>query len=76
MLSLFPNIFTADGKDSPLNRDYLTQPIQKQLSQKEKNLSQFFSEVLTSTINFEHFQKKIDLRRKCISEITNSQRPG
>ena len=56
------NTFTADDKYSPLNRDNLTQPIQNQLSQKEKTFSEFFCEVLKSKLNFEHFQKKVDPR--------------
>ena len=74
MLWLFVNTFTSDDKYSPLNRDNLTQPIQKQLSQKSKTFSQFFSPVLTSTLNFENFREKVDPRCQCISEITNSQR--
>ena len=35
------NLFTADDKYSLLKRDNLTQPIQMQLSQKEKILSIF-----------------------------------
>ena len=73
MLSLFVNTFTADRKYSPLNRDNLTQRIQKQLSQIRKIFSKFSSPVLTSTLNFEHFQKKVDPRSSCFSEITNSQ---
>ena len=76
MLWLFVNTFTADDKYSPLNRDNLTQPIQKQLSQNWKTFSECFSADLTSTLNFEHFQKKVDPRSQCISEITNSQRRG
>ena len=30
-----------------------------QLSKKEKTFSQFFSKVLKSRLNFEHFQKKM-----------------
>ena len=39
---LFPNILSADGKYSLLNRDNLMQPIQMQLSRKEKSFSNFF----------------------------------
>ena len=59
---MFVNTFTADDKYSPLNREYLSQPIKKQLSQNKIILSQFFSAVSTSTLNFEHFQKKGDPR--------------
>ena len=39
---LFPHTLSADGKYSLLNRDNLTQPIQMQLSRKQKTFSQFF----------------------------------
>ena len=58
ILRLFVNTFTADDKYSLRNRDYLTQPIQMQLSQKQKTFSPFFSAVLKSRVHFEHFQKK------------------
>ena len=56
ILGLFVNTLTADDKDSFLNRDNLTQPIQMQLSQKQKNFSQFFFAVLKSKLYFEDFQ--------------------
>ena len=37
--TLFPNTLSADGKYSLLNRDNLTQPIQMQLSRKQKTFS-------------------------------------
>ena len=36
------------------------QPIQMQLSQKQKIFSQFFYAVFKSRLNFEHFRKKDD----------------
>ena len=60
MLWLFVNRFTADDKDSPRNRDNLTEPIQIRLSQIKKNFSEFFSAVFTSKLKFEPFQKKVD----------------
>ena len=48
---------TADDKYSLLNRGNLTQPIQILLSQKQKTFPQYFSAILKSTLNFEHFQK-------------------
>ena len=56
--TLFPNTLSADGKYSLFNRDNLTQPIQMQLSQKQKSFSEFFAAFLKSSLNFEHFQKK------------------
>ena len=73
---LFPNTLTADGKYSLLNRDSLTQPIQMQLSRKQKTFSEFFSAFLKSSLNFEHFQKKDDSHRWGISEITESEKHG
>ena len=60
MLRLFVNTFTADDKYSVLNRDNLTQPIQMQLSQKQKVFSQYFSALLKFELSFQHFQKKDD----------------
>ena len=73
---LFPNTLSADGKYSLLNRDNLTQPIQMQLSRKQKTFSEFFSAFLKSSLNFEHFQKKDDSHSWGISEITDSEKHG
>ena len=59
ILRLFVNTLTADDKYSLLNRGNSTQAIQILLSNKEKTFSQFFSSFLKSTLNFEHFQKKM-----------------
>ena len=59
ILGLFVNTLTAKDKYSLLNRDTLKQPIQMQLSQKQKTLSRFFSAFLKSGLNFQHFQKKM-----------------
>ena len=71
---LFPNTLSADGKYSLLNRDNLTEPIQMQVSGKQKNFSQFFCTFLKSTLNFEHFSKKDDSHISGISEITESEK--
>ena len=60
ILGLFVNTLTVDDKYSLIDRDNLRQPIQMELSQKEKPFSEFFSPVLKSKLNFEHFQKKYD----------------
>ena len=73
---LFPNTLSADGKYSLLNRDNLTQPIQMQLSQKEKTFSNFFSAFLKSSLNFDHFLKKDDPHCWCISKITHPEKLG
>ena len=73
ILGLLLNTLAADEKYPVLNRDNLTIPIQMQLSQKQKTFSQFFAAFLKSTLNFEHFEKKDDPHRFCISEITDSE---
>ena len=59
-LRLFVNALTADDKHYLLNRDNLTEPIQMQLSQKQKTFYQLFFAFLKSILNFEHFPKKDD----------------
>ena len=73
---LFRNSLSADGKYSLVNRDNLTQPIQMQLSRKQKTFSEFFCAFLKSSLNFEHFQKKDDSHSWGISEITDSEKHG
>ena len=73
---VFPKTLSADGKYSLLNRDNLTQPIQMQLSQKQKTFSEFFCAFLISNLNFELFQKKKDDSHSwCISEIKDPEKP-
>ena len=57
---MFPKTMTADGKYSLLDRQNLTQRIQVLLSRKQKTFYEFFSLVLKSSLNSEHFQKKDD----------------
>ena len=61
ILGLFVNTLSEDDKYCLLYNDNLLQPIQILISQKQKTFSQFFSAFLKSTLNFEHFQKKINL---------------
>ena len=72
---LFPNTLSMDSKYSLLNRDNLTEPIQMQLSRKQKTFSEFFSAFLKSSLNFEHFQKKDDSHSWGISKITDPGKP-
>ena len=74
ILRLFVNTLTDDDKYSLLYRDNLTQPIQIQLSQKQKTFSQYFAAFLKSKLNFEHFEQKEDPRSRCISQITVSEK--
>ena len=55
---LFVNTLTADDKPYRLNRDNLTQPIQMQLSQKQKHFCEFSFALLKSTLSFTFFFKK------------------
>ena len=73
---LFPNTLSADGKYSLLNRDNLTQPIQMQLSRKQKTFSEFFAAFLKSSLNFEHFQKKDDSHSWGLSKFPESEKQG
>ena len=73
---LFPNTLSADRKYSLFNRDNLTQPIQMQLSLKQKTFYQFFAAFLKSSLNFEHIFKKDDLNCWCISEIADPEKPS
>ena len=61
ILGLFVNTLSDDDKYCLLYRDNLTQPIQILLSEKQKTFFEFFSAFLKSTLNFEHFQKKMTL---------------
>ena len=60
IVKLFLNALTADDRHYLLNRDDLTQPIQMQLSQKQKTFSRFFSAFLKAILNFKHISKKDD----------------
>ena len=61
ILRPFVNTLSEDDKYCLLYNDNLLQPIQILLSQKQKTFSEFFSGFLKSTLNFEHFEKKINL---------------
>ena len=67
------NTLTVDDKYSLLNRDNLTTPIQKLVSQKQKNFSEYFSGLLKSTVNLKLFQKKDDPHSRLFSEISYSE---
>ena len=58
ILTLFVHRLTVDEKQYLRNRDNLTQPVQMQLSQKEKTFSEFLFPYLKSTLNFKHLPKK------------------
>ena len=58
---------------SVLNRDNLTQPIQMELSQKQKTFSQLFFAFLKSILNSQHFPKKDFPHSWCNSEVNGSK---
>ena len=58
ILSLFFKSLTVNDKHYLLNRDNLTQPIQMQLSEKEKTFSQFSVPFLKAALSFKHLPKK------------------
>ena len=61
ILRLFHNTLTIDDKHFLLNRDNLRQPIQMQLYQKQKKISEFFFfAFLKSILDFKHMPKKDD----------------
>ena len=63
MLRQFVNTLKVNDKHYLLNRDNLTQPIQMQLSQKQKTFCRFFFPFLKSILNFKHLPKKDDPHR-------------
>ena len=74
ILRLFVNTLTVNDKHYMLNRDNLTQPIQIQLSQKQKTFSKFFFAFLKSILNYKHLPEKGDPRSRCISGNTGSEK--
>ena len=60
-IRLFVNTLTADDKCFLLNRDNSRQPIQMELSEKQKTFSEFFSAILKSRLNFKQLKKKMTL---------------
>ena len=59
ILGHFANTLNVGHISSLLNKDKLTQPIQMQLSQKQKDFSQFLASFSKSRLNFQHFQNKM-----------------
>ena len=72
ILGLLVKTLAFHEKYPVLNRDNLMKTIQMQLSEK-KSFYQLFAAFLKSSLDFEHFERKDDLRRFCISEITDSE---
>ena len=65
---------TADDKNSLISKDKWMETIQMNLSQKPKIFSKNFSAFFETALNYEHFPKKDDPHRLCISEIADHER--
>ena len=76
ILRLFVNILRVDEKHYLLNKDNLTEPIQIQLSQKQKTFCEFFFAFLKSIINLNIFQKKMKLIAHVLFGNTGSEKYG
>ena len=76
IVGLFVNTLTANDKYSLHNRKNLPQPIQMQLSKKQKKFSQFCFAFLKFRSSFKIFEKIDDLHSLCISEITVCEKYG
>ena len=74
ILRLFLNTLIVDQKRYLLTRDNLLQPIQMQLSEKQKTFSEFCFSFLRSLLNFKHCTKKDDRRSLSIFGKTGSQK--
>ena len=73
ILGLLVNTLAADENYPVHNREYLTLPIQMQLSQKQ-TFSEFFAAFLKFSLNFKHFEKKDHPHRFCVFEVTDSEK--
>ena len=60
ILRLFANTLTVDEKHYLLNRDNLMEPINMELSKKQKTFSELFFAYLNSLLDFQHLPKKDD----------------
>ena len=69
IVRLFGNTLTVNDKHYLLNRDNLTQPIQRELSEKEKKNFQFFLPFLKSILNSKDLPKKMTLIADVFPEI-------
>ena len=74
ILGLFVSTLTNDDKYSPVYSNNLTQLMQILLSQKQKNFSEFLSPILKSTLNFEHFHKKMTLRADVFPKLLSPEK--
>ena len=73
-IGLFVKTLTADDTYSLFNSENLREPIQMQLYKTLKIFSQHFAQLVESTSNFKHFEKKDDPLSVCIFEVTHCER--
>ena len=76
ILGVFVNTLTADDKYFLRNRKNLPQPIQQQLSKKQKFFSQFSAAYLKFKSDVEHYEIKDEAHRLQIFEIRDRERCG
>ena len=65
---------TVNDKHYLFNIDNLREPIQMQLSEKQKPFFEFFFPFWKSLLNFKHLRKKDDPCSWCISGNTSSEK--
>ena len=76
VLVVFVNTLTVDGKYPAQDCENMKLPIQMQLSEKRKTVSQFLVLFLESTSNLKHFERNDACHSQCISEITDCENLG
>ena len=76
ILGVHVNTLTVNDKYFLCNSENFLQPIQMQLSKKQKTCSSFFASFQKSTSNIKHFEEKDDPHSLGISEITDWERLG
>ena len=69
ILRLFLHTLAFNDKQYLLNRDNLAQPIQLELSKKQKTFSEFVFSFLKSILNYKPFPKKMTLTADVFPEL-------
>ena len=76
ILGVHVNTLAVNDKYFLCNSENFRQPIQMQLSKKQKTSFSFFASFRKSTSNIKHFEEKDDPHSLGISEITDCERLG
>ena len=76
ILGLFVNTLTSHDKFSCYKNENFPQAIQMQSSKQPKIFYELLIEILESSLNFQHFEKKDEPQSSINSEIIDSERPG